>query len=99
MSCKKSFYKFFLLVIGKAKEMRGFSKDLNMLMEGADRIAIGKEFQNLGPIIEKALSPKQTLCARGSIALYPSHERRLLEGCSRLILLVRYAGAREFRDL
>ena len=26
-----------------------------MLMEDADQIAIGKEFQSLGPIIEKAL--------------------------------------------
>ena len=51
-----------------------------MLIEGADRIVISREFQSLGPIIEKALSPKRTLCARGTIALYPSHERRLLEG-------------------
>ena len=28
-----------------------------MLIEGADRIAIGREFQSSGPIIEKALSP------------------------------------------
>ena len=45
-----------------------------MRMEDADRIEIGREFQSL------ALSPKQTLYARGTIALYPSHERRLLEG-------------------
>ena len=48
-------------------------------MEGVDRIAIGKEFQSLGPIIDKALSPKRTLYARGTIALYPSQERRLTE--------------------
>ena len=53
---------FILLVIGKAKEM-SFRRDLKMLMEGANQIAIGKEFQSLGPIIEKALSPKRTLCA------------------------------------
>ena len=64
-----------------------------MLMESADRIAIGKEFQSLGPIIEKTLSPKRTLCARGTTALYPSQERRLAEGWSRLIL-----SARKFRD-
>ena len=50
-----------------------------MLIEGADRIAIGKEFQSLGTIIEKALTPKRTLCACGTIAFYPSQERRLLD--------------------
>ena len=44
-----------------------------MLIEGTDRIAIGNKFQSLGPIIEKALSPKWTLYARGTTALYPSY--------------------------
>ena len=54
-------------------------------MEDVDWIAIDKEFQSLGSIIEKALSPKRTLCARGTIALYPSQERRLLEGWQKKI--------------
>ena len=32
-----------------------------MFMEGADRIAIGKEFQSLGPIIEKKPYPPSEL--------------------------------------
>ena len=60
-----------------------------MLMEGADRIGIGmREFQCLWPIIEKALSPKQILCAWGTIALNPSHERRLLEGLSHKLMKI-----------
>ena len=51
---------FFLLVIGKVQEMI-FRRDLKMLMEGVDQIAIGKEFQSLDPTIEKALYIKDEI--------------------------------------
>ena len=71
---------FVLLVIDKTKEISFLRGDLKMLMEGADGIAIGKEFQSLRLGIEKALSPKRILCASSdTIALYPSQERRFLE--------------------
>ena len=51
-----------------------------MLIAGADRIVISREFQSLGPIMEKALSPKRILYEFDTIALYPSHKWRLLKG-------------------